>query len=162
MTDCFRISIREFEKSDTDAVRRLIHNTIDISYSPVYPPGAVKFFKVFHSSERIADRSQNGKTLVIEADGNIVGTGSLSGGEISGVFIDPAFQRSGYGRILMLELEKMARANNRPSVSLAVSLPSRRFYEKLGYEITERCSIEVGNGEHLDYWEAVKNLEKLS
>jgi hypothetical protein len=43
-------------------------------------------------------------------------------------------------------------------VSLSVSLPSRRFYEALGYEIVEERSIDVGEGQRLDFWQAHKAL----
>jgi hypothetical protein len=43
---------------------------------------------------------------------------------------------------------------------LSVSLPSRAFYERLGYQIIEGRSIEVGEGQHLDFWKARKMLKK--
>jgi hypothetical protein len=43
-------------------------------------------------------------------------------------------------------------------VELSVSLPSRRFYENLGYELVEACSIDVGEGQRLDFWKARKML----
>ncbi len=33
-----------------------------------------------------------------------------------------------------------------------------RVYEHRGYRVVEDCSIEVGEGERLDYWEAVRDL----
>ena len=45
-------------------------------------------------------------------------------------------------------------------LGISVSLPSRGFYERLGYVILEECSIDVGEGEKLDYWQAKKKLHK--
>jgi hypothetical protein len=45
-----------------------------------------------------------------------------------------------------------------PSVELDVSLPSRGFYERRGYRMLEDRSIDVGEGETLDYWRAAKRL----
>jgi hypothetical protein len=43
---------------------------------------------------------------------------------------------------------------------LSVSLRSRGFYERLGYNISEGCSIDVGEGKRLDFWKASKPLTK--
>ena len=148
--------IRQFRVSDVRIVRELIHYTIDVSYSPVYPPRAVQFFKDFHSEAKIIERHQKGGILVAEKDRKVIGTGSIVDTEILGVFIHPDFQHLGYGRCLMQELEKKAAVNGTNEVALSVSLPSRRFYENLGYEILKDCTIDVGEGQRLDYWEAKK------
>ena len=48
---------REAHESDTETIRRLIHETIQASYSSVYPPRAVEYFMVFHSEERVTGQS---------------------------------------------------------------------------------------------------------
>ena len=60
----------------------------------------------------------------------------------------------------MKELEERAVLNAVGEVALSVSLPSRRFYGSLGYEIIENRSIDVGEGQQLNYWEAKKKLTK--
>jgi GNAT superfamily N-acetyltransferase len=151
---------REFCASDLEAVLRLIHHTIDVSYVPVYPVRAVQFFKDFHAEAQILERHQNGETLILERDGKVIGTGSLVGADILGVFVHPRVQHQGYGKAIMKELEKRAVRNDVSEVLLSVSLPSRRFYENLGYKITGTYSTDVGEGQQLDYWEAKKKLTK--
>ena len=58
----------------------------------------------------------------------------------------------------MKRLEGQAQADGATESVLSVSLPSRRFYESLGYEIVEACSKNVGNGQRLDFWKAKKKL----
>jgi GNAT superfamily N-acetyltransferase len=150
--------IRDFQKSDLGPVRDLIRRTIDACYSGVYPPRAVRFFKDFHSEEQIQERHCRGDILVIERHGAVVATGTIVGGDIFGVFVDPKFQRHGYGAALMRALEDKARREGCQASKLNVSLPSRGFYESLGYEMLEKCSKDVGEGESLDYWKARKVL----
>jgi N-acetylglutamate synthase-like GNAT family acetyltransferase len=150
--------IHQFRASSVSAVRELIHYTIDVSYSPVYPPRAVQFFKDFHSEAKIIERHQKGEILVVEKDGKVIGTGSIVDIDILGVFVNPEFQHQVHGKSLMQELEKKAVVNGISEVVLSVSLPSRRFYESLGYEIFEDRTIDVGEGQRLDYWEAKKTL----
>jgi hypothetical protein len=59
----------------------------------------------------------------------------------------------------MGELENRAKARGCKELELSVSLPSKRFYEKLGYEMIEKRSLDVGEGQTLDYWMARKPLK---
>ena len=158
MSKSQQIPIRKFQDSDLISVRDLIHRTIDGCYSGVYPPRAVQFFKDFHSEAQILERQRNGDILVLEHDGNLVATGTIVGGDIFGVFVDPGFQRHGYGAAIMRELEGRARTRGYFESELSVSLPSRGFYEGLGYRMLEECTTDVGEGESLNYWKARKDL----
>lgn len=153
--------LRAFAPSDATAVTALIHRTIDACYTGAYPPRAVRFFKDYHSVDRVRDRGGAGAVLVIEHAGEIVATGSLVGGEITGVFVDPNHQRAGLGVRLMEALEDAALSAGIAVTDLSVSLPSRGFYERCGYHIVDARSIDVGEGERLDYWAAEKPLDAL-
>ena len=150
--------IREFRESDLAPVRRLIHHTIDACYAGVYPPRAVRFFKAFHSDAKILERHRSGEILVVERDGDIIAAGAIAGGEIFGVFVHPEFQNHGHGGALMRELEARAKRDGYDEAVLSVSLPSREFYEGLGYGAFEDRSIDVGDGEQLAFWKARKPL----
>jgi len=67
----------------------MICDTIDASYSGVYPVRAVQFFKEYPSEERIMDRSKAGEVWIVEKEGSIVATGALVGDEILAVFVKP-------------------------------------------------------------------------
>jgi len=152
--------IREFRESDLVPVWQLIHQTIDVCYSGVYPPRAVQFFKEFHSEEKIMERHRKGEILVVEQDGNVIATGAIVGSDIFGVFVHPEFQHRGHGGTLMGEVENRAKARGCMESELSVSLPSRGFYESLGYEMLEECLIDVGEGQHLNFWKARKPLTR--
>ena len=136
----------------------MIHETIDACYSGVYPERAVEFFKTFHSEERILERSQKGEILILERDNIIVATGAIVGNEVLGVFVRPLEQGSGYGKAIMIELESRAKTKELTQITLAVSLTSKKFYEALGYEIVRDSSVDVGEGQHLNYWKARKSI----
>lgn len=150
--------IRNVRASDVGALRRLIHETIDASYTQVYPPRAVQFFKEFHSERKILARRRAGTVLVIEEDDELTATGSIVNGEIFAVFVHPEFQRGGRGRALMEVLEDEARSRGVTDSELSVSLPSLNFYLGLGYELAEERSRDVGEGQRLNFWKAKKRL----
>jgi GNAT superfamily N-acetyltransferase len=158
MTPSSDTLIRRFEDQDLLALTRLIHDTIDISYTEVYPPRAVTFFKSFHSEEKILDRCQSGAVFVMEENGVLVGTGSLVDGAIFAVFVDPRLQKGGRGKALMNALENAAIEAGVTQSRLDISLPSKRFYEGLGYVVTEEMSRDLGDGQRLDFWRATKKL----
>lgn len=150
--------IRDFKGPDLHAVLRLIHDTIDISYAKAYPPRAVRFFKEFHSEEKLLARHHAGTILLIEQDGEPVATGALVDDEIFAVFVHPRFQNRGYGRAMMRELEARAVHQGCEHSELSVSLPSLEFYQSLGYQVLEECSRDVGEGQRLAFWKARKAL----
>jgi GNAT superfamily N-acetyltransferase len=150
--------IRDFRDTDVPSVVQLIWHTIDVCYTGVYPPRAVQFFRDSHSAERILERSEEGHILVLERAGKVIGTGAIVANEIYGVYVDPAAQGRGYGTAIMQELETRAKAKGHHEVELSLSLPSRKFYEGLGYELHDEAHIDVGEGERLDFWNAKKSL----
>jgi GNAT superfamily N-acetyltransferase len=153
-----QVQIRPFRLADLGSVRQLIDDTIRASYSAVYPPRAIQHFLAYHSASRILDRHGAGDVLVVAQEGVLVATGSVVADEIVGVFVSPDCQRSGVGAYVMDELEAVAQAGGFASTRLSASLPSVGFYERRGYRMLEARSIDVGEGQRLDYWVAQKDL----
>jgi len=60
----------------------------------------------------------------------------------------------------MKALENEARASGVTEIGLSISLPSKSFYESLGYKVVEEISRDVGGGQRLGFWKAVKQLPK--
>ena len=152
------IFIRRFKNSDLDVVRRLIQSTIDACYSTAYPKEAIKFFKDYHSEENILKSAKEGYTVVLKKDNQIVGTGTIVNDHIMRVFVDPAFQKLGFGKVIMQKLEEKAFSTGLSVVKLDASLPSKRFYDSLGYVTLEETFLEVENGKKLDYYKMEKSL----
>mgnify|MGYP000719454981 CR=1 FL=1 len=152
--------IRPFRDADLVSLCRLIHKTIQVCYSGVYPDRAVQFFKEYHSENKILERSRKGEILGIDRHGVLIGTGALVGTEILGVFVEPEIQGRGFGKTIMNELERRAGAKGISEISLSVSPPARKFYEALGYEFLEEQFLDVGEGQRLFYWPARKTIKR--
>ena len=152
------ISIRKFKTCDLDTVRGLIQNTIDVCYSDVYSKEAVRFFKDRHCDENVLKDAKKGHTIVLEKDSRIIGTGTIVGDKIKRLFVEPAFQKNGFGKILMQRLEEKAFLTGVGGVKLNASLPSKKFYDSLGYTTLEETFLEVENGKKLDYYKMKKLL----
>jgi len=153
------IKMRKFKLSDLDTVRDLIHNTIDISYSKVYNTEAIKYFKDYHNDKNILKDAKEGYIIVLESNNQIIGTGTIINDYITRVFVNPEFQKHGFGKLLMEKLETKALSAGISVVKLDSSLPAKRFYDSLGYETIEKTFVEVGNGKKLDYYKMEKSLK---
>lgn len=152
------VKMRKFERADLAEVKNLIDKTIDTCYQRVYCAEAVQFFKDWHCNDSILADAEEGYTVVAKQGGQVIGTGTIVGNEIKRVFVDPAFQNRGFGRLIMRELEDHAISAGTDLVTLDASLPSKKFYDLLGYITLEKTFREVKNGRRLDYYRMEKKL----
>ncbi len=151
-------TIREFQRADLPALKALVHKTITACYPGHYCVEAVRFFLDYHNEEAILRDAQKGRTIVLDKAGRILGTGTIVGDEIKRVFVDPTLQKQGVGRRIMQQLEETAARQGAAAVKLDASLPSRAFYDRLGYVTVEPAFLPVGNGRRLDFFKMQKAL----
>ena len=162
MTKRNNISIRRFRRSDLAAVKELIYNTIDTCYSTDYPKEAVKFFKEYHCDKNIIKGAATGWTIVVEENNRIIGTGTVVDDHIMRVFVNPGFQKRGLGKLIMNKLEEKAISTGFRAVKLDASLPSKKFYDSLGYATSEATYLDVENGKKLNYYKMSKVLTEVT
>jgi putative acetyltransferase len=159
MTTEQNTTLRAFRPADVQAVRDLVLATLDASFTGVYAPSAIAHFKRHHKVAEILADAAGGCTVVLERDGKIVATGTLTGsGKITRVYVRADLQGHGLGKRIMAHLERQARAAGRVSVFLNASLVARGFYESLGYRLREAKSHTLEDGARLDYFEMDKPL----
>ena len=78
-------------------------------------------------------------TIVLEKEGNILGTGSISAqGQIRDVFVDVKNHRKGFGKKIMKQLEMEAKQKKIKTVFLYSAISAVDFYKNLGYTETDR------------------------
>jgi GNAT superfamily N-acetyltransferase len=152
------IRIRKFKSSDLDTVRDLIQNTIDVCYSSGHSKEAVRFYKDWHCDENVLRDAKEGYMIVLRKDSRIIGTGTFVGDEIKRVFVEPAFQRHGFGNILMQKLEEKALLASIDIVKLDATLLSKKFYDSLGYVTLKKTFLEIEKDEKLYYYKMEKSL----
>jgi len=152
------IKIRRFRKTDLAEVKSLIYKTIDVCYRRVYCAEAVRFFKDWHCDDRILKDAKQGYTIVLEKGNQIIGAGTIVDNNIVRVFVDPAFQKHGFGKLIMNKLEEKAISLGIKDVKLDASTPSKKFYDLLDYVTIEETFLEVENNKKLDYYKMQKTL----
>lgn len=158
MTREMSTTIRGFQRLDLAALRALVQQTITTCYPGHYSPEAVRFFVNYHADEAILRDAEAGCVVVLDKAGRLLGTGTLVDDEIKRVFVAPVFQRQGLGRRLLRHLEELATLQGARTITLDASLPSKTFYDRLGYVTTEAASLPVENGRRLDFFKMRKTL----
>jgi GNAT superfamily N-acetyltransferase len=156
------VQIRRFRQVDLPAVKELIDNTIDICYPADYPKEAVQYFKQYHCDENIIKGAAKGWTIVLEKNNRIIGTGTIIDNHILRVFVNPKFQKQGLGKLIMNKLEDKAISSGANKVNLDASLPSKKFYDSLGYKTREKTYVKLENGKKLHYYKMDKALTALT
>jgi len=162
MTKLKGIRIRRFRKRDLPAVKELIDNTIDICYLADYPKEAVQYFKQYHCDRNILKGAAKGWTIVLEKNNRIIGTGTIIDSHIMRVFVNPKFQKRGLGKLIMNKLEDKAISSEVNKVKLDASLPSKKFYDVLGYKTREKTYVKLENGKKLHYYKMNKGLTEVA
>lgn len=149
--------IRGYEKN-IEIMYRIVHATIDYVYPKYYPNDVVQFFKDHHSRTNIMKALQDEYVLLLELDGQVLGTGSLLKNEIKRMFILPEYQGKGYGSLLLEKLEDKARVDGYEMCVLDASLPGHSLYVKKGYNQVKQNRIITESGCVLCYSEMTKAI----
>jgi len=139
-------------------LKSMIHRTIAVCYPGHYCMEAVRFFMNYHDEQAIRQDARAGCTVVLGRADRAIGTGTLVGDEIKRVFVDPMAQRQGAGRRIMRHLEEKARSLGIATVRLDASLPSKAFYDKLGYVTMEKTFLPLENDRRLDFFKMQRSL----
>lgn len=133
-----------------DAIRNVLHTTIQSIYPKYYPKEVVNFFCQHHSTEHILDGILSGNMGVITDGNTIAGTGCYERNHITGVYVLPHYQKQGYGSQIMNHLEAEI-IKNYDTVSLDASLPGVLIYEHRGYKTVKHGIYELKNDVKLVY-----------
>lgn len=79
-------------------------------------------------------------------------------GRIRAFFIHPDWARRGIGRRIIQACEDTTRAEGFTRMDLVATLPGEPLYAAMGYEVTRRLEIPMGNGVTLPAAQMQKEL----
>ena len=93
-----------------------------------------------HLISRIDSPAPTGACFVALVGGQVVASLGLGlrepGGYVNSLYVEPAYQRQGIGRELLLRAAKLCEAQGKTTLGLAVyedNAPARQLYESLGF-----------------------------
>lgn len=144
------IMIRPATVVDLKDVCKIVISSIETVYPKYYPIGAVDLYLNYHNPDNIKNDITENKVYIIFNDGAVIGTVTIFENDISRLYVDPNYQKQGYGTLLLDFAEKIISEKYDRAV-LDCSLPAKNLYLKRGYKEIDYNCIKADNGDFLCY-----------
>ncbi len=140
-----QIEIRKATDADVVALSGLIRRTIRVSNSKDYDQKSIDLLCSIFEPEQVAKRVVNELILLCFVGADLIGTAGLRRNYLRSMFIEPTYQKQGLGKVLVANIEEVARQNAISEIMVHSSVTARQFYETLGYEFVEFQSYPEGS-----------------
>ena len=129
-------AVRLAEAADAEAISQLILAALHSSNARDYPADVIARVAGNFTPDAVRELLKRRRVLVAVQDEAIVATASLDGNVVRSVFVDPALQGQGIGRLLMIEIELRARE---AGVQRAVLADRRAVLYQAGFSHRAQC-----------------------
>ncbi|NNA46286.1 GNAT family acetyltransferase [Pseudomonas lactis] len=126
-------AVRLAQPSDAEGISEVILAALHSSNARDYPADVIARVASNFTPDAVLALLQRRVVLVATEDQLIVATAALDGNVVRSVFVNPALQGQGIGRLLMIETERRAREAGVTVLSVPSSLTAQAFYAKLGF-----------------------------
>jgi|HubBroStandDraft_6_1064221.scaffolds.fasta_scaffold391830_2 GNAT superfamily N-acetyltransferase len=120
--------IRRALPPDAEEISRVIVRALHETNRRDYPAHVIAAVAENFSPERVAEKLATRRAYVAIVGGAVVGTASLDGRVIRGVYVDPTYQGKGIGARLMDVLEGLAREQAVSTLSVCHHRLRRRAF----------------------------------
>jgi len=154
--ECRRMAmvVRALRPGEERRYLEIVNSAIQGLASRHYPPDAIAGWLVPETDDNVRDLIANADReirVIAELDGVPSGIGALvvERSELRACYVSPGAARRGCGRLLVEEIERMARARGLTRLNVASSLNAEPFYARLGYQVRHRRDIVLRNGHRL-------------
>ena len=154
------ISITQATENQLHIVQRIAHQTWPQTFGNILSPDQIRYMlNMMYSDEALKTQVLDKKHVFLLAQDSESGQylGFISyeltyGGQpktkIHKIYLLPASQGKGVGRLLIEAVEKVATEHQNSTLSLNVNRYNKaiQFYERIGFRHTGNETIDIGNG----------------
>jgi len=127
------LTIRPAREDDAEAISVVVLRALRETNAKDYTDENIERIARGFGPDAVRTLIENRIVFVATQGGRVVGTASLDGHVVRTVFVNPDMQARAIGRLLMAEIERTARGQNIPALTLSSSITAENFYAKLGY-----------------------------
>lgn len=138
------MKIRKFEEKDAKEVSDLIRKTLVITSSKDYSKTYIENLSKSQSPEVLIDFAKDNNFYLGEERRKIIACGGIGSYKeredeacLYKIFIDPDYQKLGYGKEMMQVLEKDPYYQRAKRIEVPASITALNFYLKLGYNFKD-------------------------
>ena len=155
------IKIRKYDDSDAHALWELFYHTVRNVNVRDYSREQVEAWAPDHFDREVWKQKMNAiSPFVAEIEGVIVGYTDLQeSGLIDHFFCHHNYQGQGIARSLMEHVFKVGKSRGISTFRSEVSITARPFYEKFGFKVVRKQTIEV-RGQELQNFVMEKKRKK--
>ncbi|NVZ33791.1 GNAT family acetyltransferase [Pseudomonas sp. A4002] len=125
--------VRLAQTTDAEGISQVILAALHDSNARDYPADVIARVASNFTPEAVVALLARRTVLVAVQDEVIVATAALDANVVRSVFVNPALQGQGIGRLLMIEIELRAREAGVTLLHVPSSLTAEPFYTKLGF-----------------------------
>ncbi|WP_456619393.1 MULTISPECIES: N-acetyltransferase family protein [unclassified Bradyrhizobium] len=126
-------TIRPAREDDADDISAVILRALRETNAKDYTDEIIERVERSFSPGGVRDLIGKRTVFVAAVGGRLVGTASLDGSVVRTVFVAPDVQARGVGKLLMAEIERIARERNIASLTVPSSVTAEAFYARLGF-----------------------------
>ncbi len=123
--------IRQFQPQDASACCRIIHACLENDTS--YPVELRARIRAQETPQSMMERAARFYVAVCEYEDRIPGFAGLDLNEIRLLYIDPAYQRRGFGRLLLEHIMAMVPGALFPEIFVYSTVGAADFYRSCGF-----------------------------
>lgn len=127
-------AVRLAQPADAEGISQVILAALHSSNARDYPADVIARVATNFTPEAVLALLTRRVVLVAIQNQVIVATAALDANVVRSVFVNPALQGQGIGRLLMIEIERRAREAGVTVLSVPSSLTAEPFYTKLGFQ----------------------------
>lgn len=148
------IIIEKINYQELNRIQHLAEKTWEPTYKSILSrEQLIYMFDKMYNLKTLSERIKEGSEFyIIKENNSDVGFTEIIYKKeelyISKIYIDPAFQKKGYGERLIEFIIQKGKEFEKKQLSLNVNRynPAIGFYEKLQFKIIDTIDIEIGNG----------------
>jgi N-acetylglutamate synthase-like GNAT family acetyltransferase len=134
-TEAAPLCLRRARFEDVSALLRLIEESVEHGCREHYSPAQRRAVFLTYAENLFVDVVQPFDTILAERNHRVLGMAQLDpdNGRLRALFVTPALQGRGLGRILLTAVERLARAHGLRSLEGAMSMNAVGFYRRAGF-----------------------------
>lgn len=164
------ISIREATAADFPVIRQIAYNTWPETYGAILSKEQLDYMlgSFYSETTLLQNWREKGHRFLLLSEGETpLGFASYEHGylgenitRLHKLYLLPASQGKGVGKMLIRAVEEKAKENHSDAVSLNVNRfnKAKDFYLRNGYEIAGEEDIEIGHGYLMEDYKMLKKL----
>ena len=157
-----KIDYRWMRPEDGQALMRLHRRAILLEGVRAYSPDIARSWAFGLEPEGYARSAERGEALEVAlVQRAVVGFCGTQDGEISGLYVDPAFSRRGVGAGLMSRALKRIRSEGYEDARVVAALGAAPFYEAMGFRALRGRIWETRGGLRMRVLEMARPYEAL-